>query len=33
MDIAVVKVWKGHALAQLEGALRYKKEGRGFDSR
>ena len=24
---------KGHAVAQLVGALRYKSEGRGFDSR
>jgi hypothetical protein len=33
MDIVVVKVWKGQAVAQLDKALRYKKEGRGFDSR
>jgi hypothetical protein len=24
---------KGHAVAQLVGALRYKPEGHGFDSR
>jgi len=25
--------WMGHAVAQLVEALRYKPEGRGFDSR
>jgi len=33
MDIAVVTVWEGQAVAQLIETLRYKKEGRGFDSR
>ena len=28
-----VTVCKGHAVAQLVEALRYKPEGRGFDSR
>jgi hypothetical protein len=26
-------LWRGHAVAQLVKALRYKSEGRGFDSR
>jgi hypothetical protein len=30
---AVYSGLRGHALAQLVGALRYKPEGRGFDSR
>jgi len=33
MDTAVVKAWKGHVVVQLVEALRYKKKGRGFDSR
>ena len=28
-----IYIYMGHAVAQLVGALRYKLEGRGFDSR
>ena len=31
--VVVVVVVVGHAVAQLVEALRYKPEGRGFDSR
>ena len=31
-DMLVTEGW-GHAIAQLVEALRYKPEGRGFDSR
>jgi hypothetical protein len=31
--IEMLRIIKGHAVAQLVEALRYKPEGRGFDSR